>query len=434
VGIIGFDPTGPIVGTSSGGGSVSAAVTLQSAVPVAGVYMYNSTISNTTDTGVNTQIAYSLPAGMVFRAARLRFVNNSATTTGEVAGANPIVLRASVATAATGPWFPVSVAGNRTITLDTDCTVDTDPVALTFASTGKLYVKTYLTVTAGQTWPAHIPVGSGTVNMAYTSSGGTAETDLTQSTTQVVGTYNRPYAPAAILADYVPSTTPRVAVVGDSIAAGQGDTTRGGFILRALSAVLPYVRVAVDGARVQHFVDPNLGRRRLNVTRGCNVAITEFATNDIFTDARTLAQIQADSLTLWTALNGRGMKVFQTTLLPQSSTTDAYATLANQTTRTGNTTRVSFNNWVRAGAPINATTKVAVAVGTGGALLAGQTGHPLQSYFETADIAESSRDSGLWIVTGAANYATTDGTHPSAAVHALLAAAINTTTLTAAAA
>ena len=223
-------------------------------------------------------------------------------------------------------------------------------------------------------------------------------------------------------------------MIGDSIAAGQGDTTYGGFVLRTIYGVLPHMRVAVSGSRVQHFVDPNLGRRRLRLTRGCNVAITEFPTNDIFTDSRTLSQIQADCLTLWTALVARGMKVFQTTLLPQSSTTDSYATLANQTTRTGNTTRVSFNNWIRAGAPIDPTTKAAVAVGTNGALVAAGTGHPLQGYFETADIAESSRDSGKWIVTGAANYATTDGTHPSAAVHALLAAAIDTAALTAAAA
>ena len=298
----------------------------------------------------------------------------------------------------------------------------------------KLYVKTYLTVTSGQTWPTHAPVGSGAVNMGFTSSGGTSETDLTGSTTQVTGTYTRSFAPVAVLADYVPSTTPRVAVIGDSIAAGQGDTTYGGFVLRAIYGVLPHMRVAVSGSRVQHFIDPNLGRRRGRLTRGCNVAISNFGTNDIYTDSRTLAQVQADCLALWTWAVARGMPVYQTTLLPQSSTTDSYATLGNQTTRTGNTTRVSFNNWVRAGAPIDSTTKAAVAVGTSGALVAGATGHPLKGYFETADLVESARDSGKWIVTGAANYATSDGTHPSAALHAILAAAIDTAALTAAAA
>jgi hypothetical protein len=45
--------------------------------------------------------------------------------------------------------------------------------------------------------------------------------------------------------------------------------------------------------------------------------------------------------------------------------------------------------------------------------------------FRTADIAETSRNSGIKKVTRPANCATTDGTHPSVAMHALRAAAIS---------
>ena len=138
--------------SSSGSGSgvtAGSLSSLQSSVPIAGVYQYNSTLSNGTDTGVNTQVSYVLPAGMTFRAVRLRFANHSSGPTGEVAGANAITLRASVATAAAGPWFQCSVGGSQTMVLDPGVSLDTDPVDMTWGpNPAKLYVKTYLTVTS----------------------------------------------------------------------------------------------------------------------------------------------------------------------------------------------------------------------------------------------------------------------------------------------
>lgn len=57
-----------------------------------------------------------------------------------------------------------------------------------------------------------------------------------------------------------------------------------------------------------------------------------------------------------------------------------------------------------------------------GALVAGQGGHPLTSFFEIADTVESSRNSGRWKAPGY----TADGIHPSAVGHAAMAAGINT--------
>jgi lysophospholipase L1-like esterase len=128
-----------------------------------------------------------------------------------------------------------------------------------------------------------------------------------------------------------------------------------------------------------------------------------------------LAQLQANNLSLWKALSSRQLKAFQTTITPSSTST-------NTVPAANDSVRVAYNTWLRAGSPIDPATKNAVAVGTAGALLAGQAGHPLEGYFEIADLGETARNSGLW----KAGYSG-DGTHPTSTGHAALALGIDTT-------
>ena len=91
----------------------------------------------------------------------------------------------------------------------------------------------------------------------------------------------------------------------------------------------------------------------------------------------TGAQIKSALLNIWFDLALRGIKVYQTTITPHTSSTDGWTTLANQTPVASESIRVDLNDWIRAGAPIDGTTFAAVAVGTSNALLAGTAGHPL---------------------------------------------------------
>ena len=112
-------------------------------------------------------------------------------------------------------------------------------------------------------------------------------------------------------------------------------------------------------------------------------------------------------------------RIVKTTLLPVSTSTDGWQTLAGQTaTRTD---RVHFNQWLRDGAPL--VDGVPVAVGTVGAdrcpvaqngviiQAAEGAGHPLAGVTDIADAVESSQDSGLW-KTGWPTSAYQDGLHP----------------------
>jgi hypothetical protein len=67
----------------------------------------------------------------------------------------------------------------------------------------------------------------------------------------------------------------------------------------------------------------------------------------------------------------------------------------------------------------------AVAIGTSGAVLAGQAGHPLYSHWEIADQVETAHNSGIW----KASY-TTDGLHPNTTGINAAAAGVNYSQIT----
>lgn len=100
-----------------------------------------------------------------------------------------------------------------------------------------------------------------------------------------------------------------------------------------------------------------------------------------------------------------GVMVLGAPLLPRTNSTDSWATTGNQTAQTnfsplGGSVREQYNAWLR-GRP----------AGFSGVL-------------DPNLASETSVDSGVWVVNGAANYATSDGTHPSQAIHAAIANAL----------
>jgi lysophospholipase L1-like esterase len=308
------------------------------------------------------------------------------------------------------------------VSIDAGGTVWSDPVSMAIPAATQFWTRTYVTVTAGQTWRSARQLNTA---LGEAGSASTSETDLTTSGT--ISGSALGMAPCAIENLYVSDTQPVVLVTGDSIAYGAGDNTSttpwGGFITRALEGVLPHQRVAMYGERLDHMFLNAFSRRRWPLATGCNIMLCEYPINDI-TLGTSLATIQSMLLTHWTNALSRGMRVWQTTITPVTTSTDSWATTANQTVVASNPVRILLNNWIRAGAPIDPTSKAAVAVGTSGALLAGQSGHPLYGYFEIADLVETARDSGIW----KAAY-TADGTHPTPTAHAAMAAGIDTTKL-----
>lgn len=231
----------------------------------------------------------------------------------------------------------------------------------------------------------------------------------------------RLYGPCSVSGLFTDTYVPTMLLTGDSIAEGtgpqSGSVQADGFLGLLEKAYGPTGRPYVSQVRSG---DRNRLRNLSHIRR--DMAVNEFGydrclsnlgINDINLNA-SLAQIQAEMLTFWAARAARGARVWQTTITPYNTTFNSG--VIPDATREGY--RVSTNDWIRAGAPI--INGVAVAIGTSGALLAGQSGHPLYGYFEVADTVETARNSGIWKAL-----MSSDGLHPTDAGLVAMVAAIN---------
>jgi lysophospholipase L1-like esterase len=333
---------------------------------------------------------------------RLLYTNWILSSISDADPASSLTISASIEYS--GTIYRVTFAGATTVTVNPGGSVTSDPLGLDVPAGALLYVRTF---TSGANWYGNRAAnvsgfGGFTSTTDLTAPGSAAISDVT-SFTNLIG-------PAAILG--LPLTTglpaPSVLGVGDSIMWGYGDQAGtgvggvntsntnfgfGGFIARAANGHAGLINIGVASDTAQNFLTAAGHLRRMSVARHCGTAVCNYGRNDL-TGGRTLAQVQADLIAVWTMLAQRRLRVFQTTITPRTTSTDAWLTTTNQTPGTGEASRVLLNDWLRAGAPI--ASGAAVAVGTSGAVLAGSVGHPLSGYFETADAVESARNSGLW--------------------------------------
>jgi hypothetical protein len=329
-----------------------------------------------------------------------------------------------------GNKIPVFFNGLRAVTVDGDgFAVGVATGVDGLVTNGFIYVRLHATVTTvGNVLYENYATDAGLNEGRVFNSG----SDLTLSGTITVNS-GFCVAPLTVLSPAVATDLQVLGAVGDSIVADThgdvfGSTTAivtfsFGWPRRfAIRANRPFVNCGLSGETAQVFAAGPTSSgiyRRFALLAGCSQIVANHGINDLNT-GRTLVQLQANVLTI--AGFFPKSKVWWGTITPYADSTDAYATLANQThhfTVTVEGYRTTFNDWLRAGAPIDPTTKVAVAVGTGGALLAGQAGHPLAGYVEITDQVETARNSGFWVsngrsVTDAAMASTSSGIVTSA--------------------
>jgi|GEM_PF-4536806 len=226
---------------------------------------------------------------------------------------------------------------------------------------------------------------------------------------------------------------------GDSNSRGTGDDlgtpqaygwtygNGGGLYGRSFKNLFPVVRANDSGQKISDWSPTGGVQSKFYgaILSTAQFAISNLGTNDI--PIRTEVQIKSDYLSMWGSQKSRGIKIYQLTIPPRTTSTDAWVTVANQTVVTGEAIRVAVNDWLRDGAPITISTYVAAAIGATGSdvMRIGNALHPLAGYWELADVLESARNSGKW----KANY-TADGLHMNPTAHALGAAVIDTSVFT----
>jgi hypothetical protein len=231
--------------------------------------------------------------------------------------------------------------------------------------------------------------------------------DATIQTNMGAGT--RIPMPSAILGlARQPEASRSVALIGDSLLMGYLDTPIDGH-LKGFAVRGPeyedvrYRRVQQGGDRMAFWTAAN-ATKRIALVQPATTVFCDLGSNDLANGA-TLAQLQAAALVTWTQLGAQGAKVHQWTLLPKTTSTDSWATKANQTpvapAFAAGGTRQLFNAWLRAGAS---------TVINGNTVTFGQSGHPLTGVVDISATVEDATDSNYWKTPGW----TTDGAHPTA--------------------
>jgi len=233
------------------------------------------------------------------------------------------------------------------------------------------------------------------MNNSYTMLGEKLELSATPLTDRTMsGTFTntatggKMFYPLAIVGR---TTKPSVLLVGDSRVRGSAETQDvAGFVghlERSVGKKCGFINVAMDAERCFHVQTG--AANRLSMAQYCSHVIHGHGINDA-NAGTSLANIliyQAAVRALIAAVNPTARQ-YQTTIYANTTSTDSWATSANQTVAAGNAVRVTLNTSIRTSTAAN-----------------------LMGNIEIADCVETYRDSGLYFVNGVANYYTSDGLH-----------------------
>jgi hypothetical protein len=255
------------------------------------------------------------------------------------------------------------------------------------------YVRTCVSVTTlGMKWPLGLTTygsnGSEGFSAAVDLTGGGAVTSVQGGAFQPTSFLGRP---VGVNADAV-----QWALVGDSIADGSGDSRNdAGMFEYALGPQTTDIPADYLIQRLCWPSDapsfwtagPRYSRSRRPFLDTATHVIDELGVNGLTNN--TISQ----RVTMWQQWADGGLKVYATTLPPRTTSTDAWATVGNQTALSNEYIRVAYNELVRS------------------------VPAPLSGYIEIADTMETARNSGKWLTDGAANGPSSDGVHPSQWLH-----------------
>lgn len=365
----------------------------------------------------------------------------TASPFGDSEPAGTVTFNAAVEIA--GTIYRVTFGGRTTGTLDPGGVLRSDPVGVDVTVGQTIFVRTYLATGTAYGNRTNFATSSGRYPNDLAGGGGfTGGSDLTApGSAAIADSETNMWAP--IVYGDTSSRMPHLVGSGDSIMAGQGDSNdtggyinvsnAGGWFERAFNALRPVVNISKASEKASQFVVTANHRRRARYIRPGAWTIAAYGRNDI---PDTTAAIKTALSQHWALIVARGSKCAATTVTPETTSTDNWATTANQTpTDAGRETRrIEVNTWLRAGAPLVAGTPV--AVGTGGAVtcdvydatgatkvFTGTGGHPVSFVIDTANAVESALNSGVWKAPGF----TYDGLHPLAPGHIAMAGAVPVT-------
>lgn len=293
-----------------------------------------------------------------------------------------------------GTFTQVTFSGSATGTIANGGRLISDPVAgLTIRAGSTFYVRRFIQNAAGFCYYAFGQLsGQGSIEALAQAVSGLSDQTMGGTITTSAAGYLCP--PSAILGM---TQRPSIFVAGDSRAngmetAGTSGIAETGCIVRSFATGPAYINASMSSMAGSQFAASPM---RIALAQYCSHVLCEYGTNDLaagVTSAALIATIQGIQ-----ALCGN-KPFYQTTIYPRTTSTDSWATTTNQTPIASESQRIAFNTAVRAG------------------------GLGFTGYIEQADVYESARNSGFFIVNGTANFYTTDGIHGTTAANVLMTA------------
>ena len=265
-------------------------------------------------------------------------------------------------------------------------TLYSDTIPVVIPNGAQFWVRTWQTGTLGVVFSVTTPDRTGLGEASsFPGSNQTMSGSVTDNANQIC-------MPCAIIGT---SAKPAAFIIGDSRQAGNGDSfssASGGFGQMGYGLNnYAWSVIGVAGQTAAQYLSV-AGALQADLAQWATDIVCPYGINDITagTSAATLQTTQGSIRALYPT-----KKFHVTTLDCVSTSTDAWATLVNQTTEAHNAARVTYNTAVR----LN-------SLG-------------FDPAFDCAAVSESSLNSGLWQVDGTANKYTVDGTHPSPFLYAL---------------
>jgi len=354
--------------------------------------LHNESSSNGTDTNANVRCEHKASPDFSTGDVQLVYGNwKSDGTATSPSDTGTITLRASLEYPA-GTFYPVFFNGSRDAVMQPGAQMVSDTVGIVIPAGATFWTRAYIQVASGQKWPQGFITANN--DLGVSSSGsfdkGTTKTDQTTSGT-IPGGFTYAFSPIAVIGKAM-SSVKQVAVglVGDSLvqapnpnSAALGNYHRSAYT-EALYGQVPFIQTAKAGNTISTISsNPYL----LSATgKYCTHVICNIGVND-FRVGTSLASMQSQLQALWNYFAVRGIKVYQSTITPNTTSTDGWVTTANQTKSAYDSNRTALNDWIRT------------------------IPSPLSGYIEIADLSETARNSGIWPAN-----TTQDGLHPVTAV------------------
>lgn len=327
----------------------------------------------------------------------------------------------------TGEVLPLTFSTSRQLVLPMNSTTAywlADPIPASAWSGGTLsrdevfWLNLHGSIPEGGKIPVGTPATySGAKFIVYPPANDPGTYDTTGPVPSITGSTSRTAGlPMVFLGRFTEPGHLSVIGIGDSILDGSGDSVS---TLPTISGFGFFNRAAVDsngenaiamfnltrhGQSAYSFVTPTRQTRQSQFLPFANVVVEEYGTNDLGSAGTgDAAEILERTETIWEMARAAGVqKVIRTKLMPRTSSTDSWSTLAGQTPNTG---------WE------DGTKRDTINAGFEAALSAGKIDLLIDSLATLADPSDDNR----WFTNGSAKYVSGDGTHLSPSGNALFA-------------